>query len=793
MEPVTISKTSDLPPELDYYALRKEGLKLLQDLSGNEWTDYNIHDPGITILEHLCYALTELGYKTNRDIREIIAASINAGDKSHTFFSADEILSSRPVTINDYRKIIIDHFRDHIDNAWVEPVAEDGIDGRYRVFLRLTDEDYNDKADDNWIKNDILNFLNEQRNIGELFTEVKIMDAVKLKLKTSVEIENKESENRVMAEITHRIAHLLSQPTVAQPLYRLQQAQYATDQVFEGPLPENGFILDEDLLPRDKVVSVSAILKEIGMIKGVKQIVSIQVIVNNKQETHQVTVPDGKTLLLDVDENGLPGITLFKSGVPLAINPIKVEKQYRQLTAEKRQVYKTSSEVKSSYILPSVRTMEEGPYYSIQNDFPPNYGLGKPGAGYNFDDVRKAQIRQLKAFLLLFEQLIANYQSQLQSAYKLLSSNVNNEKKSYFYQPISTIPRLDEVIDLPDYEKQLSRIYAAQDDYSTRQNAILDHLLSRFGETFPDHIYDLLAVYFNETVIRHRLLENKAELLKQIPYLSANRMSAPSYKDTSSALQKRLSLLLGLAGNETGHLTQRYREFKLDDIRSRTTVTEHHHVHVKGELISLKKHENYFPLYNYNPSDKLSLPDISVDRNLWVSEDFINNGGNFINYYYRHHYHDKEDSFELFYRSPHGKENHAIARFKEFSVLLYELKKLTYFLRGLNISSEQLTIVEHLLLLPAKPGNIPSSFFSSAVSIVLPGWTARFSNAEFRSRATTIIRQSLPAHLQVNVLWLNFNSYKEFETAYNSWLQANDQEDEKNRLASILYNKENRL
>ena len=34
---------------------------LLQELCGETWTDYNLHDPGVSILEQLCYGLTDLG------------------------------------------------------------------------------------------------------------------------------------------------------------------------------------------------------------------------------------------------------------------------------------------------------------------------------------------------------------------------------------------------------------------------------------------------------------------------------------------------------------------------------------------------------------------------------------------------------------------------------------------------------------------------------------------------------------------------------------------------------------
>ena len=35
---------------------------LLGRLCGDQWSDFNSHDPGITILEQLCFALTELGF-----------------------------------------------------------------------------------------------------------------------------------------------------------------------------------------------------------------------------------------------------------------------------------------------------------------------------------------------------------------------------------------------------------------------------------------------------------------------------------------------------------------------------------------------------------------------------------------------------------------------------------------------------------------------------------------------------------------------------------------------------------
>ncbi len=54
-DPVVLSKANPLGPGENYDLLRREGIKHIEKLSGNIWTDYNTHDPGITLLEALCY------------------------------------------------------------------------------------------------------------------------------------------------------------------------------------------------------------------------------------------------------------------------------------------------------------------------------------------------------------------------------------------------------------------------------------------------------------------------------------------------------------------------------------------------------------------------------------------------------------------------------------------------------------------------------------------------------------------------------------------------------------------
>jgi len=69
----TIDKSNRLSPFEDYNFLRREGIRHIEKLAGDVWTDYNTHDPGITLLENLCYAITDLAYRTGFDMKDLLA------------------------------------------------------------------------------------------------------------------------------------------------------------------------------------------------------------------------------------------------------------------------------------------------------------------------------------------------------------------------------------------------------------------------------------------------------------------------------------------------------------------------------------------------------------------------------------------------------------------------------------------------------------------------------------------------------------------------------------------------
>lgn len=120
---IFINKSNPLTPAQDYEALRTKGFELIEQLGHELWTDYNNSDPGITILEAVVYAITDLAYRTGFEIKDLLAPENLTEDTwKNIFYTARNILHNCPLTVTDYRKLIID--TEGVRNAWLEPSKE---------------------------------------------------------------------------------------------------------------------------------------------------------------------------------------------------------------------------------------------------------------------------------------------------------------------------------------------------------------------------------------------------------------------------------------------------------------------------------------------------------------------------------------------------------------------------------------------------------------------------------------------------------------------------------------------
>jgi hypothetical protein len=76
------------------------------------------------LLELLCYALTDLGYRSSYQMRDLLAPppGKTTDFKRQGFHTAREILTINPLSIRDFRKLLIDI--DGIKNGWLQVKQE---------------------------------------------------------------------------------------------------------------------------------------------------------------------------------------------------------------------------------------------------------------------------------------------------------------------------------------------------------------------------------------------------------------------------------------------------------------------------------------------------------------------------------------------------------------------------------------------------------------------------------------------------------------------------------------------
>jgi uncharacterized protein len=94
-------------------------------------------------------------------------------------------------------------------------------------------------------------------------------------------------------------------------------------------------------------------------------------------------------------------------------------------------------------------------------------------------------------------------------------------------------------------------------------------------------------------------------------------------------------------------------------------------------------------------------------------------------------------------------------------------------------------LVEHLLLFPENSkhympvceytdctGCGEPDPYSFRISIVLPAYTRRFLNMDFRNYLERVVREEVPSHIFPRICWINPEQMNEFERKYRAWLDA---------------------
>jgi hypothetical protein len=794
---LTIPKERASDTALDQRKLYSLGMDHVQRLARRIWTDYNIHDPGTTTLELLCYTLTELAYRSSFPVKDLLAsAANNPAEMKKQFFTARQILPNRPLTLLDYRKLLID--LKGVKNAWLQPYpltyyadtikgvllrTDPGLPGIKPVEIRgLYDVivEYEDDVTAEDEKADVMKTVGQRlhanRNLCEDFvdfSEIKTQDFLlccELELAPEADVALVEAE--IFFQVQQYLAPSVSNYTLSEMLARKKAdgTALAADDIFNGPLLDCGFIDDIELAHADlrteiRLSDVISILMDIEGVRAVRDIV-----VNPDETDHAlenkwiVPIADRRKALLNKKQSR---VVYYKRNMPVTADASRVITHHSALVEAARA--KAETAVPYDLDIPLGTFRQPSSYYSVQNHFPAIYGLSELGFSGMATNKEKALAYQLKAYLLFFDQIMANYFSQLSHVKELLSADPAL-KRTYFCQVIDSFPDAKDIYT----ENPLASLEEAAEGKETfvdRRNRFLDHLIARFAERFTEYAH---VAYSAFSVKSESMIEVKCDFLKDYPAISAGRLLAWNYSLKADAdlwnsanvsgLEKRLAKLLGIrnfARRNLGDIAYDvYAEIDAspgDEFRWRVRKKD------TGNIV-LSSSTKYATqeLAKKEMQRAISLATTPAG----YQKKTASNGMHFFNIV--------DGAGEIIGRR--------IKYFDSEELMNAAIDELMEYLRT-HYSDEGMYLIETILLRPEEadlfldicpdPNCIDCSEedpYSYRIHVILPAYSSRFASMDFRRFVEEVIREETPAHILPRICWISRDDMAKLEKAYRDWI-----------------------
>lgn len=820
----TISPLPEADPALDQKQLFALGLDHVRRLSRRQWTDHNIHDPGITTLELLAYALTDLAYRSRHPLEDLLAipgdAAASAAAMAEQFFSARRILPGKAVTEADYRKLLID-LKD-VKNAWLQPAPhvlyanpaegtlsatptrkpaeiEVTVRGRYTALVEYMDQvsTAQQRAD---VDKQVMATLQANRGLGDDFVGVAAVGSQYFSLCAEIDLSLAADADQVAADIAFAVDRSLAPPVAN---YRLAEmldkthadgSRWKVPEIFEGPALDNGFIDDEELAAAGLKTEVR-LSDVISVIMDIPGVVAIRDIVMNAMEMvddklkarepedkWRLPVPPGRQPRLCAQCGRL---VFYKRNLPIPPNAARVGSLLDDLrTAERK---KLESEHRDDLALPLGRFRDPARYRSFQHEFPVIYGLSEQGLPDGATPPRAAQALQFKAWLLFFDQIMANYLAQLAHVRDLFSMRPDLGQ-TYFSQLVDSFPDWQKIYGAGFTAEALAdEVVEPGNGGILRRNRFLDHLLARYAEDFHEYVA-IMQSRFGMGPDQAAIA--KCHFLQDLPALGGERGLAYDASlqaadklwnsDNVSGFEKRIARLLDIGNFQRRNLSEvaydTYPEVDKtpgDEFRFRVRHP------VDGKIL-LSSSTNYA-----SPAQARTEMEAAIaraQRPEGYQRKTSSDG--------RHYFNIVDASGEVIARR--------IEYFATVDALESAISLLIAHLRS-YYSGEGLYVIEHILLLPAQAGDPFMDIcvdqactdcaevdpYSYRVTVVLPAFTGRFRDMDFRRFVEETLRLEMPAHILPRICWVNSGDMAVIEKAYRDWLAIRAGAATANRAAKI--------
>lgn len=699
-----------------YTKLQAQTQQEVQRLSGKVWTDYNVHDPGVTVGDITNHALAELDYKLGFDLPDyLVEKSATFSPRRYGLFPPEEVYTTQPVTAEDYRRFFLTHVPE-IDNV---RIACDPETGGYTVKALLSPFGVEDGIK---VCEQIKALYHRHRNLCEYLSgEVEILKPDELAFQAEFEIEPEEDASTVLARIYQTILYYLSGAV---------RISTPGEAINSGIFPEEWLEGVTDAVSTATTAQQQTEHELYRLLRGVKGVRSFMTCYLMREGKPQTDFSEGFGLQIPETPDEFhvhihqgrrscvqPDISTFRS----QLKALYLARRHREAIQKERKEY--------NWEMPETAFRDIFSHDSIIGDFPACYRLSEKENKSRsvFEVYLKLFDKVIQDGLLGIRELPRILSLETEDAGNLTDGRIRALKKQY-------LDFLDKLYGVESHPALLSE----QNCYGETEEGTLRRRMN-----FLRHIALLTGSRSRAGNILFREGESSTPVIKEWFCRLLGLESDDEYT-VSNVLPKHNLRIVDRKGKKS--LTERIDSLLIDErMLEEDKVEKIDYEELAADEV--EKHSEYKAM-------RSELDYFNVNR---ICGDLFRGGTDLENYRtvqlgreeYMLIYHNREQSGWTHLGRADSRER--------LNTLANILRR---FLRELNRACETIYIVEPVLADTDRPFQL---------TIVLPGWSARFHALHFREHCKELLRSLLPAHLFFKIYWLNERSMKQFESCYHQW------------------------
>lgn len=776
-----IARKKGEPGEDSFEGLLSLGIDLVQQLARSVWTDYNEHDPGVTILEQICYALTDIVYRADFPVEDFLVGENGQIDwKKQSLMPPETAFPCRPTTISDYNATLCDELIPGTANVRIELRSGQQPAGLYRIVV-LPLPQYTGAIDSIGKSREA---FAGRRNLCEDLDDVELLGTTDCNLQARVDIRDGFEPAEILAKIYYQTQKKVTAGIEFKRYDLALNHGKNPEEVFRGPFTRSGVVATDNGAP-------ATVLPDLELFRLIKNLDGVENV--TVPHTHSIGARSGMTNPEKADSkpkalrvppprlDAKKQIQLFRGGMRIVPNEHDLEMNYRKQHFANRVVPFSPEQVAGLLSRPVGFFRDLSEYSSVQFQFPGTYGLGRRGVPKSAGRERRALAHQLKAYLLFFDQHLADYLAMLANIRRLFSTELTKAGRTYFFQVLDeeAFPGIDDVY--PRFPDGTLKRLPGFDDSIERTTRILDYFLALYGESFCD---DVLQSSKPETRIAQDISarDDRLAYLRDIESVTRDRAAAADYtKEYSqrgrSGLEAKLSRLLGFEKNYVNqervglieHILLRPRAANGGAYKDVPAEFFAHRITVLFPSWSVGHRDESFRRFA-EETVRSACPAHIFAEIRWLTRDEMDTFDKLHATWWKTHL-DWQNTGRS---APDAEALDLIGFLRQTSLgkLDTALSKLEWLPRT-PATGEKYRLIEHGLLRPASGGvhkDIPESFYSFRISVVFP----HCADPDVIIAAEEAVHANCPPHIHPNILWLAPDAMRRFDRLHGYWRKRSE-------------------